>query len=597
MRTCGKILSVALLVSLLAIPAFGWDLSIKGDAEWRYRYWTRTGDVDIFGPMDGSVVYLGINHLRTFPTTGTQNGPSSTFGVLAGENCYGKEISFVDYRMTLYPKIKVNPAIELDASMNLTSLGIWSDGQPYATAAVSTAQGYVNSLYVPISNRPVATDVPNTFVTLQWLKLGIKTPMLDISTGYKSSHWGMGLWKHKFNRASSSFSVSANYGPFKIGFSPYFARNESSWRVFGTSRNEGADSYQRQEQRRNYFLALQGELVYRSGDLEIGLLSDSYVEHHSNRVNARLTALTPNARPATPDVVRYRIDPFISYFNGRFFFNAEGAWFTRWRSGRATADPSNAVPTATNQRVRPNQSDEGFLYGLETGVICGPSKVTLNYIRSTGEDPVTRIPTEDSATSEQGVSAGYMKDWGLLMYYMYGTGSGWDAAGYGQPTNFQHLGGRLDYAVASNLNVFALYSYAWRDQPTAYTLGGDGLGAARLFTNDDIAAAQGILTITDDAFSGLRRAVPDSAREIGWEIDAGFDWKLLENLVWKCTFAYWKPGNWWSYAYPNTAEIYRGVGAGTPARNYNTTPGGSLVGLGRDVDPFFAVESNLLVSF
>ncbi len=35
------------------------------------------------------------------------------------------------------------------------------------------------------------------------------------------------------------------------------------------------------------------------------------------------------------------------------------------------------------------------------------------------------------------------------------------------------------------------------------------------------------------------------------------NWKLLENFTWNTTFAYWQPGTWWSYAYPNTAHIYR----------------------------------------
>ncbi len=583
------------MLAAMAAPAFGWGFSMKGDAEWRYRYWTRTGDTDIFGPMDGSKVYLGINHLQTFPTGGTQNGIGGAFGVQAGENCYGKEMSFVDYRMTLYPQIKVNPAVTLDASLNLTSLGIWSDGQPYDSSTTSN-YGYVNSLYVPISNRPVATDVPNTYLTLQWLKLGIVTPMLNFSIGYKSSHWAMGLWKHKFNRASSSFSVSAHYGPLTIGFSPYFARNESSWRTYGVSRNEGVGSYQRQEQRRNYFLAAEGEIKYSSGDLELGLLSDSYTESHSDRVNPRLTALSPNARPATQDIVRYRIDPYMKYFNGRFFFNAEGAWFTRWKSGRAAADPSSGIVTAVNARVRENMSDNGFLYGVELGTVCGPSKCTFNYVRATGDDPATRVVAEDAGTTEQGVSAGYMKDWGLLMYYMYGAGTGWDAAGYGQPTNFQHLGGRLDYAVATNLNCFMLYSYAWRDQPNAYTLGGDYAGGVRLFTNSDIVQFQGL----SGGYFG-QTAVPDSARDIGWEVNTGFQWKLLENLVWQSTFAYWKPGTWWSYAYPNTAAIYRlnprtaipmtGVAAASAQGQ------AALSNLGRDIDPLFAVESNLMVHF
>ncbi len=81
-------------------------------------------------------------------------------------------------------------------------------------------------------------------------------------------------------------------------------------------------------------------------------------------------------------------------------------------------------------------------------------------------------------------------------------------------------------------------------------------------------------------------------------MNVGFGWKLLENLVWKTTFAYWKPGAWWSYAYPNTAAIY--------AFNNGTVPtagaaGGdqtrALFGLGRDIDPLFGVESNILFQF
>ena len=66
-----------------------------------------------------------------------------------------------------------------------------------------------------------------------------------------------------------------------------------------------------------------------------------------------------------------------------------------------------------------------------------------------------------------------MKQWGYLMYYMYGTGDGWDASGNGQPTNFHHVGGRLDYAVAANLNLSFVFSQAWRDQASSYRLGGD----------------------------------------------------------------------------------------------------------------------------
>lgn len=96
------------------------------------------------------------------------------------------------------------------------------------------------------------------------------------------------------------------------------------------------------------------------------------------------------------------------------------------------------------------------------------------------------------------------------------------------------------------------------------------------------------------------QAVPDSARDIGWETDLGVDWKLLEGLTWSSTFAYWRPGNWWSYAYPNEVYLYRL----NPAGGANANPNNTAVGeadatwnLGREIDGLFSVETRLLINF
>jgi hypothetical protein len=228
MKRIGFIGLAMLVIASLAAPAFAWELSMKGEAEYRYRYWTRTGNNDIFGDMGGRFANLGINQLQTFPSSAQTNrggaqafGTTATYGVLAGQNRFGSDMQLNDIRMTLFPIVKVNPAIELSASVNLTSLGVWSDGQPLisgtanATAAgPARAVGFVNSLYLPDQDEAIGTNVPSTYVTLQWFKMAIKTPMLDFSIGYKGTKLGMGLWKHEFNRPSASFDVSTWYGPF-----------------------------------------------------------------------------------------------------------------------------------------------------------------------------------------------------------------------------------------------------------------------------------------------------------------------------------------------------------------------------------------------
>ena len=602
-----------LVIASLTAPVFAWEFSMKGETEYRYRYWTRTGNNDIFGSMGGTVD-LGLNHLQTFPTTaqttrggGQPFGSTAFFGVLAGQNNFGSDMQLNDYRMTLYPKFVVNPAIEVTAGVNLTSLGVWSDGQPLmgsgfgvgTSGGLGSARspGFVNSLYVPNQDEAIGANVPATYVTLQWLKTSIKTPMLDFSIGYKATKLGMGLWKHEFNRPSASFDVSAVYGPFRFGFAPYFGRNQSSWALgtaaggaFGagtnpTSRIEGAGAAQRQTDRRNYFKAFVGYMEYSNGPLYVVLASDSYVQPSAPAVLARGAALP--AAPTNPgtETIRYRPTVAMKYFNGRYFFNAELDWFTRWQSGRGAGSTLPTDPNLVSQK----QDNDAFLYGLETGFLCGPAKVTANYVVATGDDPSIRHTTDDAAASEAGLNAGYIKDWGYLMYYMYGTGDGWDAAGNGQPTNFHHLGGRLDYAVASNLNLFAVYAYAWRDNPTAYRLGGDYRIGAQQWTNEDIRLSQ------LGTFRG--HTVPDSARDIGWEVDLGINWKLLENLTWDTTLAYWKPGTWWAYAYPNTAELNR-LGY-TPSAVANSAFGeaSATQQLGREIDALFSVETRLLVSF
>ncbi len=63
MRRWHVVFTAVLLAMAMATQAAAWELSMKGDWEWRYRYWTRTGNHDIFGEMDDTRVNLGINHL------------------------------------------------------------------------------------------------------------------------------------------------------------------------------------------------------------------------------------------------------------------------------------------------------------------------------------------------------------------------------------------------------------------------------------------------------------------------------------------------------------------------------------------------------
>ena len=52
------------------------------------------------------------------------------------------------------------------------------------------------------------------------------------------------------------------------------------------------------------------------------------------------------------------------------------------------------------------------------------------------------------------------------------------------------------------------------------------------------------------ALPGVGLAIPNVPDNyLGWGANLGLNWKLLENLTFNSTFAYWQPGNWFQWAY------------------------------------------------
>jgi hypothetical protein len=590
----------ALLLACFVGASFAWELELKGENIARYRYVTRTGNMDIFGPVNGWPD-LGINNLDTYPSPNTNNAYSGTYGVIAGEPGFGSDKDLYDLMVNLHPKIKVNPAVELSGMVNLTSMGIHSSGGPYDTEGTN---GMENELWVPIGNRPASVNVPNTFITLARWQAKVTTPMATFAYGFRGSLRGMGLTYNPLDRPSTSFTITTQYGPLVFSYAPYFARFGSVWGrggAFGDRDAGGNTNPWRKDAHRNYLDGFAGAMSYTEGPFQFIVNTNWYsipayqqsAGSYVPRVALATGSNTANRYAAAAsipagDMRHFAIHLTAKYFNGRFFFNAEAARFMTNRSGRgvATAVAGNFIRTIDTDNL-------AWAYGVETGAVTGPLKTTLTYFRATGDDPNTRTTNEEMGAASQGISSTYVKNWAYLMYYYYGAGNYWDGSGKGTPSNLHHVGIRMDYAAASNLNLFAVWSHAWRDQPNAFQLAGNWLAGALRFSNDTILTIQGAGGAQTAA---AHQAVPDHARNIGWEIDAGWDWKILENLTWNLTAAYWKPGNWWAFAYPNTAMLYRTQPRdGTPLLAGTITQ--ATADLGRDIDPLVSLEMSLRIDF
>jgi hypothetical protein len=47
---------------------------------------------------------------------------------------------------------------------------------------------------------------------------------------------------------------------------------------------------------------------------------------------------------------------------------------------------------------------------------------------------------------------------------------------------------------------------------------------------------------------------------LGWEANAGVDWKLLEGLTAYFRYSYWQPGDWFKEAYQAHVPLTAGAG-------------------------------------
>ena len=134
---------------------------------------------------------------------------------------------------------------------------------------------------------------------------------------------------------------------------------------------------------------------------------------------------------------------FGRYFNGKFFFNSEADWY--YRTNRFIG----AAPTYI----------ESWRYMTEAGVLAGPARISLLYSFLPGPDRRAGILINKQPFVQQPEQANAIAfaQYSLLLSSNYGSGvNAWDLTGTGgYMSDAQVLAAKLDYSLASNLNLFA----------------------------------------------------------------------------------------------------------------------------------------------
>ncbi len=594
----GAVLGLSIL--MLTAPASAWEFSMKGSYVWQYGYRSQMGNGGFFGPYDvdnsaGSNLHavnawLGThsNNLQSFQTGIAL--PAPFIGAFnPGEIVVsGHDGGWDTIWMDNWMELRINPAIRV---RGLYHIGEWAvtTGTQTTTGFLQGEGALVQSEYQNFSRPGVKRSFSPGYWNLLWLTAQL--PWGEFAIGKRPSAFGTGLmWNGEDSRSSENFSLFASYGPLRIGGGFYWGRSGSDGFTTDAFDKSGF---------RIYDITFPA-ITYRNGPLDAGM-QFLYLKRHrgGDRRNQGPVLTTKNTD------FRDRSDfygaVYTKYNNGRFFFNAELDWYDRIdRLGRQAffnADPDRSADLFIQH----------YRFMTELGFLCGPAKMSLLYSWSSGNDrrgalangatsggipninqgtlnEPTNNATGGLVQSTTASNTGLYRPYSYLMVYSYGLGTHIEGdTGNGYVEDASCYAARLDYAVASNLNLYG--SFFWADRVgNAY-----GWGFLKPVTLAAQAAPNGTaFPAVNGIGSGYvpgAPTIPDN--NLGWEVDTGFDWKLLEGLTVNATFAYWQPGRWFNFA---CIDKSLPAWSAQAAPTFGTNPS-------RNIDGIFAVDLKVVGDF
>lgn len=519
-------------------PVHAWEFSMSGAWTWEYETYGQLGDQGFFGKYDID---------------------NSTLGTLQSANGWlGNQ---VDPRLsTSSDQAKATQYFSADMQLRFNK-AVRLRGQYYVGQWLTNANGngvgeLLDSEYLNNERYGIHQSFSPGYWNTMWLSA--QTPFALVVVGKRPGGLGPGLIFDGDNEVpSESTLLHVPYGPMSFGFYWYPWRRSYFGRYPVTTDKSGM---------RNHIGAY---MTYDVGPLSMGAGTDYIFKNHLGPESAATAADKQTFNPITRTVSDGTI--YAKYNNGRFFWNGEVAWYnqTDRRQGSLAGGEQRFAPTYW----------ELWTFFTETGIYAGPAKFSFLWAWYPGPDRrngvlIDRQPYVPASFIDSGASI-YMP-YSLIMVYNYGTGNNSFTFSSldGFVTDANALAGRIDYAVAANLNLFG--SFFWADRLS------DGYGWGYVkpdavdspYTYNVVYQREG----TEGAATAAP-AIPD--KNLGWEITTGFNWQLLENYVLSATFAYWQPGKWFNYACVdrNVADWDNP----TPGNNFGVNPN-------RSIDPIYGVN-------
>jgi hypothetical protein len=280
---------------------------------------------------------------------------------------------------------------------------------------------------------------------------------------------------------------------------------------------------------------------------------------------------------------------FAKYYNGRFFFNVEVGWINAITKRQRNIINTPPEFAGGGSPFRPTYVPHWRAL-VETGTLVGPSKLSLLWAWVEGPDRRHGI-LNDRNPDSRGFNLlsnwSVFRPYSILLAWDYGSGNNSLTAAVndigsdnGYITDANVYAARFDYAVASNLNVYA--SFLWAERLSH----GYGWGYIGPGLNDVLQPTGAVDFSIKGNFAAPAPAIPDNS--LGWEVDFGFDWKLLEGYTVSAAFGYWQPGRWFNFACVDRSNP--GWKVPTPANNFGINPD-------RTIDGIFGMDLTLVGEF
>jgi hypothetical protein len=564
---------VCISVPLLTARAGAWEFTMSGAFTWELEGRTQGGSDGFFGKYD-SAMFPG----ALAPAARNFGGVYAPYNAWLGYNgvgiVSGSDGTWNTQYMGTDMQLRINKAIRI---RGLYYIGEWGAGG----TANQVASEYLTERF-PGIQRSFSPGYWNT------LWMAAELPWGVLTVGKRPSSFGTGLgWNGADSRDSQSFSLTVPYGPLRIGMSIYPSRRASSTAYYNVDYDKNNT--------RIWDIGV-GTLTYRSGPCDLGVVLNLGANSHQGGERSLVIPATRQTS-TMQDRSDFYGGGYFKYYNGRIFFNAETDFYTITNRNRKKTAGNAPAPGTRDTYL------EHWRWMAEMHALAGPAKVSLMYAWSAGDDRrgwqfngagaqlqgnVTLTDKAYVLNNNSFSNTGLFRPYSYLMVYGYGLGRFVNPdSNNGFVEDASVFAGRVDYSVAANLNLFGTFFYANRASSS-----GSGWGC--LVPNDAISAAAGLSGSANGVTYRERVGAPNIPDNgLGYEIDAGFTWRLLEGLTVNTTFAYWQPGDWFKWAcvdknVPAWSTV--GVVGSTLPANWGINPD-------RGISPIYGMELTLKGEF